>query len=121
MKSWLLTVDQATIPVNYTDYAIYIKGAKATPSGAAPLRLPVHGHRHPVSLPIHGLQPGHGTNDGDYRMLLSVASIEVVNEDAGELVNAGTTQIDPGRIRVSVARRWRIAVRAATKPASTAA
>lgn len=34
-------------------------------------------------------------------MLLSVVSIEVVNEDAGELVNAGTTQIDPGRIRVS--------------------
>ncbi|WP_423207362.1 hypothetical protein E2974_06130 [Paracoccus yeei] len=100
--SWLLTVDQATIPVNYTDYAIYIKGAEATPSGAGTIASP-----RSMGTDIRFLCPSMvfnqvgGTNDGNYRMLLGVASIEVVNEDAGELVNAGTTQIDPGRIRIT--------------------
>ncbi|WP_191569495.1 hypothetical protein, partial [Paracoccus yeei] len=100
--SWLRIVSQATIPVNYTDYAIYIKGAEATPTGAGTIASP-----RSMTPDTRFLAPSivfnqvSGTNDGDYRMLLSVASIEVVNEDAGELVNAGTTRIDPGRIRVS--------------------
>ena len=99
---WPLTVDQATVPWSYTDYAVYIKGAQETPSGAGTIASPRSmGIDTRFLCPSVSFNQVYGTNDGDYRMLLGVASIEIVNEDAGELVNAGSTNIDPGRIRVS--------------------
>lgn len=100
--NWLRIVDQATVPNVYTDYSIYIKGAEATPSGVGTIASPkTMGNDIRFLCPSVVFNQVSTTNNGDYRMLLGVASIEIVNEDAGELVNAGTTQIDPGRIRIT--------------------
>lgn len=100
--NWLRLVDQATVPNVYTDYSIYIKGAEATPSGAGTIASPrTMGNDIRFLCPSVVFNQVASTNDGDYRMLLGVASIEVVNEDAGEIVNAGSTLIEPGRVRIS--------------------
>lgn len=41
------------------------------------------------------------TLDGDYQMVVNTAIIAVVDEDAGDVINAGSTQIDPGKVRIS--------------------
>jgi hypothetical protein len=107
-KTWIATllvsanaVLQNNVPTSFTEYVGYIKGhAVSQALNGASIANPavaLNGTRflRPIAMFNNTLSGGGAV------MALDSVSIEVMPEETAELVNRGTTQIDPGKILIS--------------------
>lgn len=91
---------QSGVPTAFTDYVCYFKGISDTVSGAGTIASP-----RTMRTGVRFVKPmamfNYNLTSGGTLMVLNHAKIEVVGEEAGELVNAGSTLIEPGLVRIS--------------------
>ena len=97
---WLgAALPQADIPWNFTERVAYIKGTSTNFAGAGTVANPKGLHpdvRYLRPLVIFNFN----LTSGGCQMVLNHVKIEVVSEEAAEVVNAGATLIDPGKVRI---------------------
>jgi predicted phage tail protein len=93
-------VDQVTVPTTFTEYSAYVRGHAATGgTGLGTIASPKTAHsnvRYFRPLAIFNYQDLVGCD-----MVLDSFKLEVVSEDAAGVINAGSTQIDPGKVTIS--------------------
>lgn len=109
----LFTQAQADVDTGYSDYIAYVKGTAAAPDtkvNISAVGVPGMLHsdvRYFQMLAIFNT----GMADGGAVMAIERVNIEVVDPDAASIVNAGLTQIDPGKILIAGATTladWRM-------------
>lgn len=92
-------INQSTVLANFTDYVGYVKGSDVTgTSGVGTVAAPSKLHQNvrfirPLAIFNYNLGAGVGT-----RIALDSVKIEVLPAEAAEIINAGTTTIDGGKI-----------------------
>lgn len=91
---------QSVVPTDFIEYVGYIQGHGAPTGVLAPNTLASPAKMH---ADVRYLRPMAIFNytSGDCEMVLDAVDIEVIAEEGAELINARSTQIDPGRILIS--------------------
>lgn len=89
---------QSELTATFQEFSGYIKGTSAASLGNGTLANPVRLHTNarffsPLTI--------FNYTTGDSRIVVDSVKIEVVDENAASVINAGTTTIDPGKILIS--------------------